>query len=160
MNCHLRDYIFCFCCRLLHLVPNSRGFLWICSDQVSVFQELSSSDESFCSVLFWLPCSYRLLKRLMLLWITYFETETFSRNVIYSVGSSHTLCVLWKELRLAAPPYWMPNQIRWIACRNIAYCLNVHLEFFNCCREGCTNELPLTGLHFLLLLPITASSAK
>ena len=51
MNCHLRDYIFCFCCRLLHLVPNSRGFLWICSDQVSVFQELSSSDESFCSVL-------------------------------------------------------------------------------------------------------------
>ena len=48
----------------------------------------------------------------MLLWITYFKTETFSRNVIFSVGSSHTLCVLWKELRFAAPPYWTPNQIR------------------------------------------------
>ena len=107
MNCHLRGYIFCFCCLLLHLVPNSRGFLWICSDQVSVFQEFGSQTNFSILIAVFLTSSETLKASL----------DEFPQNGDFFsncnlFGVRPFLLNFWEQLRRAVCPKWTPNQIR------------------------------------------------
>ena len=89
-----------FCSRWLLFLPNSGSSLWFRSDQVPFFfWKVGWLRRIF---LFYLLCTLPLLKRSMRLWITYLKTENFSGNVVCAFSE--------KELRLAAPWYWTPNQ--------------------------------------------------
>ena len=133
----------CFCSRWLLFLPISGNSLWFRSEQVPFFfWKVGWLRRIF---LFYLLFSLPLLKRSMRLWITYLKTETFSRNVVCAFPE--------KELRLAAPPYWTPNQIRVGRLQGQCFLFEYPPTKFQSLRGvlhkwGATHENNLTGLLF------------
>ena len=133
---------------------------------IVIFRSVQIKSQSFKS---WVVLTN--LSVLIAVFLSSSETVNASLDKVFQNGYFFSKCYLFGAFKpypvrslegaeVSSSSLLNANQIRWIAFKNIAYCLNLHLEFFNRCTEGGTKELPPTGLYFLLLLQITAASAK